>query len=144
MLSEEGKKVKKELEQFNYTKRRLRILQEELKYWTNLGGAIKAVSGEAVAGGESIPYAERRVIRMEELENMISKAIDDALEQEDQFLKDISALDTLSQNLLMERYMTGKSLQKIMLQFNYSRAQIFRLYDNCFEKISNKHKDETK
>lgn len=130
MLSEEGKKVKKELEEFNHTKRRLRILQEELQYWTNLGGAIKAVSGEAVAGGESIPYAERRVIRMEELENLISKTIDDALEQEDQFLKDISALDTLSQNLLMERYMTGKSMKKIIAEYKYSGRHLRR-----FQKI---------
>ena len=144
MLSEEGKLVKRELEEFNQAKRRLRNLQEELSSWKRLDGVIKSSSMEQnVSGGEIIPYAERRLLKIEELENQISKSIDETLEKEDKFLKDISTLDALSQNLLMERYMTGKSLNRIIREFNYSRAQIFRLYDNSFEKLS-KNKDETK
>lgn len=145
MLSDEGKRVKQELENFNQAKRRLRNLQDELESWKRLDGAVKSASLEqSVSGGESMPYAERRVLKIEELENQISDAIDKALDLEDKFLKDIDKLDVLSQNLLMERYMTGKSLNRIIREFNYSRAHIFRLYDSSFEKLSEKNKDETK
>lgn len=137
MLSDEAKIVKRELEEFNQARRRLRNLQEELKSWKELDGVVGSVSLEPhIAGGESSPYAERRVIRMQELEELISKAIDEALEKEDKFLEDISTLDTLSQNLLMERYMTGKSLKRIIREFNYSDRQIYRKYDAAIEKIA--------
>ncbi len=145
MLSEEGKKVKKELENLNQIKRQLRNLQDELKSWEQLDGAVKSTAfGEHVSGGESTPYAERRVIKIEELKELISQKIDQAIEVEDKFLKDISELDVLSQNLLMERYMTGKSLKKIIREYNYSDRHIFRLYDVAFEKISENHKDGSK
>lgn len=137
MLSEEGKIVKRELEDFNQAKRKLRNLQDELRRWQELGGAIGSVSLEPhIAGGETMPYAERRIIKIEELQALISKAIDDALEKEDKFLRDISTLDTLSQNLLMERYMTGKSLKRIIREYNYSDRQIYRKYDAAIEKIA--------
>lgn len=145
MLSEEGKKVKDELEKFNQAKRRLRNLQEELASWQRLDGAVKSVTyGQPIAGGENKPYAEKRVLRMEELEELISNAIDEAIELENEFLKDIANLDALSQNLLMERYMTGKSLKRIFREFNYSESHIYRLYDNAIEKISQNRKDESK
>lgn len=145
MLSEEGKLVKQELENFNQAKRRLRNLQDELESWKRLDGAVKSASLEqSVSGGESVPYAERRILKIEELENQISDAIDKALELEDRFLKDIAQLDALSQNLLMERYMTGKSLKRIIREFNYSESQIFRFYNKAFEKIYLNRKDDSK
>lgn len=145
MLSKEAKKVKEELERFNQTKRRLRNLQDELASWQRLDGAVKSISYEQpIVGGENKPYAEKRVLRMEELEELISNAIDEAIELENEFLKDIADLDALSQNLLMERYMTGKSLKRIFREFNYSESHIYRLYDNAIEKISRNHKDESK
>ena len=131
MLSEEGKLVKQELENFNQAKRRLRNLQDELESWKRLDGAVKSASLEqSVSGGESVPYAERRILKIEELE--------------DRFLKDIAQLDALSQNLLMERYMTGKSLKRIIREFNYSESQIFRFYNKAFEKIYLNRKDDSK
>ncbi|MBQ8443764.1 MAG: hypothetical protein IJX25_00210 [Clostridia bacterium] len=136
MLSEEGRKVKQGLENLNQLKRKLRNLQEELKSWQSLDGAVKSASFEQhVSGGEVVPFAERRLIKIEELKELISKCIDDAIEKEDQFLREIENLDALSQNLLMERYMTGKSLKRIIREFNYSERQIYRLYDNAFENI---------
>lgn len=136
MLSEEGRKVKQGLENLNQLKRKLRNLQEELKSWQSLDGAVKSASFEQhVSGGEVVPFAERRLIKIEELKELISKCIDDAIEKEDQFLREIESLDALSQNLLMERYMTGKSLKRIIREFNYSERQIYRLYDNAFENI---------
>lgn len=145
MLSEEGKVVKKSLEQFNQAKRRLRNLQSELEYWKNLGGMVKSPSLEPhLDGGQVEPYAEKRLQKIEQLTELINGAIDEALGLEDDFLAKIDKIDPLSQNLLMERYMTGKSLQRIIRDFNYSRAQVFRLYDSCFEKIADFSKDETK
>ncbi len=145
MLSEEGKKVKKELEFFNQSKRRLKNLQNELAYWIQYGGVVKSPSLEPhMDGGIAEPYAEKRAKKIEELKNLIGIAIDDALDAEDEFLKNIQQLDPLSQNLLMERYMTGKPLNRIIKEFNYSRAHIYRLYDAIFEKFPKNLKDGTK
>ena len=142
MLSEEGKKVKEELEKFNQTKRRLKNLQEELLLWKNLNGALRSASlEEKTMGGENAPYAEKRLIKIQELEQMISKTIDDALAMEDKFLEDIQGIDILSQNLLMERYMTGKPLKRIIREFNYSERNIFYLYNKAYEDLAKK--DET-
>lgn len=143
MLSENGKIVKRELEAFNQSKRKLRNLQEELRTWRELDGVRSAGLEERTTGGISTPFAEKRVIKIEELEKMISDAIDEAIESENKFLQDITSLDALSQNLLMERYMTGKSLKRIMREFNYSERNVYYLYDKAFEKIA-KSKYESK
>lgn len=141
MLSEEGKKVKEELERFNQTKRRLRNLQNELLAWRDLNSALKSASfEEKTMGGDIVPFAEKRLIKIQELEEMISKTIDDALAMEDKFLEDIEGIDVLSQNLLMERYMTGKPLKRIIREFNYSERHIFRKYNVAFEEIAEKNK----
>lgn len=145
MLSDEGKRVKKELENFCQSKRKIENLKSELRYWENLGGAVQSASSEEhVCGGESTPYAERRLMNIERLKDLISKAIDKAAELEDRFLNDLQQLDPLSHNLLWERYFTGKPLKKIIREYNYSDRHIFRLYDVAFEKISENHKDGTK
>ena len=145
MLSEDAQQVKKELEMFNQTKRRLKNLQTELTYWLQFGGVVKSPSLEPhMDGGITEPYAEKRAKKIEELQKLISEAIDSALDAEDEFLKNIQQLDPLSQNLLMERYMTGKPLNGIIKEFNYSRAHIYRLYDAIFEKFPKNLKDGTK
>lgn len=145
MLSEEGRVVKRELENFNQAKRRLRNLQNELESWRRMDGALKSASLEQRSdGGEVTQYAERRLIRMQELEGLISDAIDKALALEDIFFKNIVLLDITSQNLLMERYMTGKSLKRIIRELNYSERQIYRKYDVIFENLAKNQKDGSK
>lgn len=145
MLSEEGKKVKKQLEDFNHTKRMLRNLQDELAFWEDLGNALKSpVLSEKTNGGENTPYAEKRLVKIEELKDKISSIIDEAMLKEDALLQHIDSLDATSKTLLVERYLTGKSLKRIIRESNYSRAQTFRLYNFSFEKIAEKQKDETK
>ncbi len=144
-MSDEAKQVKAKLEQLNQAKRRLRNLQEELQNWKDLSGVMRASPmGEVVGGGVSEPYAEKRVIKIEQLTKMIEDAIDEAIQLEDEFLKQLVLLDPLSQNLLMERYMSGKSINRIMRDFNYSRSHTFRLYDNIFEKMADNGNNETK
>lgn len=139
MLSEEAKQVKKELEYFNQTKRRLKNLQVELTYWLQFGGVVKSPSLEPhMDGGITEPYAEKRAKKIEELQKLISEAIDSALDAEDEFLKNIQHLDPLSQNLLMERYMTGKPLNRIVKEFNYSERNIYYLYNKSFERLAKK------
>ena len=139
MLSEEAKQVKKELEYFNQTKRRLKNLQAELIYWLQFGGVVKSPSLEPhMDGGITEPYAEKRAKKIEELQKLISEAIDSALDAEDEFLKNIQHLDPLSQNLLMERYMTGKPLNRIVKEFNYSERNIYYLYNKSFERLAKK------
>ena len=119
-------------------------LQEELKSWQNTDGVGSASTEQHVTGGEQCPFAERRAIKIEELKNLISQSIDEALTREDEFFKSIVSLDSLTQNLLMERYLTGKPLKRIIREFNYSESHIYRLYDSGFEKIAKNLKDESK
>ena len=80
MLSEEGKKIKSELERLSQAKRRLRNLQEELQNCEELSGVIKSSTiGEVVGGGAREPYAEKRIIKIEQLTEAIEKAIDEAI-----------------------------------------------------------------
>lgn len=146
MLSERGIEVKKQLEELNQQKRRIRNLRSELQEILELGtlperSDYKLPSGE---GGTVTSPQERYLLKIESLEEKISKAIDTALEIEDRFLESMDKLDVLSQNLLMERYLTGKPLKKIIRDFNYSEAHIYRLYNVAFEKISKDLKDESK
>ena len=139
MLSEDANQVKKELEMFNQTKRRLKNLQAELTYWLQFGGVVKSPSLEPhMDGGITEPYAEKRAKKIEELQKLISEAIDSALDAEDEFLKNIQHLDPLSQNLLMERYMSGKPLNRIVKEFNYSERNIYYLYNKSFERLAKK------
>ena len=144
MLSEDGKKVKEKLEDLNQSKRRLRNLQEELRSWQCMDGVGSASTEQHISGGEVTPFAEKRAIRIEELKKLISNSIDEAIEKEDHFLRDISTLDSLTQNLLMERYLTGKPIKRIIREFNYCDRQIYRLYDSAFEKLSKKNEDVSK
>lgn len=145
MLSEEGKRVKQELEDFNQVKKQIAICQGEVTYWKNLGGVLKSPSLEPhLDGGVVEAYAEKQLLKIEALEKKISALIDKALALEDKFLQDIVDLDILSQNLLMERYMSGKPMSKIIREFNYSERHVYRLYDAAFEKLSQKQEDGIK
>ncbi len=139
MLSEEGKKVKKELENFNQTKRWISNLQEELTSLEKLEGALKSSSyEECVAGGKRQTYAEKRLIRIEELIETIRNALKDAGEKEYNLLKDLEHLgeqDPASKNLLWERYINCKSLARIKKEFNYSERNIYYLFDKAINKM---------
>lgn len=139
MLSEEAKVVKKELEELNQVKRLIKNLQRELAEWKDLSNALKGASmGIVVQGGIKTPYEERRLEKIEELTTRINEKIDEYIDRENRFLRDIEKLDATSQNLIMERYITGKPIRKILREANYCERQVFRLYDSAFEKIAKK------
>ena len=144
MLSEEAQKVKKQLEELNQAKRKIKNLQAELEHWQKLEGVIKAQGATEKVDAIGTPYAERRAIKMDELMRMIEASIEVTLKMENEFLQDLAQLDSLSQNLLFERYLTGKSLKRIIREFNYSDRQIYRKYDVAFELMAKNNKDGTK
>lgn len=137
MLSENGLKVKKQLEDLNQSKRRIRNLRNELRELLELGTLPKRsdTSLPSGKGGHPSSPQEKYLIRVEDLKEKISMAIDTALKIEHEFLDSIDSLDELSQNLLMERYMQGKPLQKIIREFNYSESHIYRIYNKAFEDL---------
>ena len=139
MLSESGLEVKKQLEDLNQSKRRIRNLRNELKELLELGTLPKHSDYNLPSGKGGHPSSpqEKYLIKMEELKEKINMAIENALRIEHDFLDSIDSLDTLSQNLLMERYMQGKSLQKIIREFNYSESHIYRIYNKAFEDLGN-------
>jgi len=74
--------------------------------------------------------------KYEQLQEKIDITIERAIAKENEFLNSMEELDDLSYNLLKERYVLGKSLKRIIREFNYSESHIYRLYDKAFEKLS--------
>jgi len=139
MLSESGLEVKKKLEGLNQHKRRIRNLKNELRELIELGTIPQVSTGmPSGKGGHPNSIQEKYLIRIETLQEKLEVEIDRAIEEEDAFLKSISSLDSLSQNLLMERYLQGKSLRKIVREFNYDKRHLYRLYNKSFERLSEK------
>lgn len=138
MLSEKGQIVKKQLEELNQLKRKIRNLKYEIQELLELGSIPKRANYNMPTGKGGINTApqERYIIKVEELQEKIEKTIEQALEKEQEFLKSMEELDSLSYNLLKERYVLGKPLRKIIREFNYSERQIYRLYGNAIEKLS--------
>lgn len=138
MLSEKGMIVKKQLEELNQLKRKIRNLKNELQELLELGEMPKRSDYNMPTGkgGTISSPQERYLIKVEDLKEKIGKTIEQALEKENQFLTSMEDLDPLSYNLLKERYVLGKPLQKIIREFNYSERHIRRLYDNAIEKMS--------
>jgi len=143
MLSESGIKVKIQLEDLNQSKRRIRNLKNELEELIELGSIPKKYDCNISHGkGEPLSPQEKYVYKLDELTEKIFNAIDAAIQIEHDFLNSIDGLDTLSQNLLMERYMQGKSLQKIISEFNYSERHIYNLYNKSYEELSKNIKNK--
>jgi len=145
MLSEDGKKAKQKLEGMNQSKRRIIYHVHEFDELVELGSIPKRFeSNLPSSGGNKLSPQERYLFRLESLQSKIKKLVDDAVQEENQFLEQIEQLDTLSQNLLMERYLQGKPLQKIIREFNYSESHLYRIYNKAFEEMGIKNKDDSK
>lgn len=137
MLSESGQIVKRQLEDFNQSKRRIRNLKHELRELLELGALPKMgnTGMPSAKGGFTSAPQEKYILRVEALQEKIIGAIEDAITKEHNFLESIESLDALSQNLLMERYIQDKPLQKIIRDFHYSERQIYRMYNKSFEEL---------
>lgn len=149
MLSERGNIVKKQLEELNQLKRKIRNLKYEQQELLELGAIPKRANYNMPTGkgGVNSSPQEKYLIRVEELQEKIESTIEQALAKESEFLSSMEELDALSYNLLKERYVLGKPLQKIIREFNYSESHIYRLYDKAFEKLSKNNEmreDESK
>ena len=143
MLSEKALEVKKYLEDFNQSKRKLRSLKDELKELLELGALPRVSDGNmpGAKGGYKSSNQEKFYFKLEQLQEKITEAIDIALQKEHEFLDAIKDLDVLSQNLLMERYMQGKPLKKIINDFHYSESTIIRNYNKAFETLGSQKED---
>lgn len=137
MLSEQGYKVKKQLEELNQLKRKIRNLKFELQELVELGAIPKNsdLNMPTGKGGTNTAPQERYLLKVEQLQEKINTTIERAIAKESEFLNAMEELDDLSYNLLKERYVLGKPLQKIIREFNYSERHIRRLYDHAFEKM---------
>lgn len=140
MLSEKGLEVKRQLEEFNQLKRKIRNLKYELQELLELGAVPKKsdLNMPTGKGGTNTAPQERYLLKVEQLQEKIDKTIERAIAKENEFLNSMEELDDLSYNLLKERYVLRKPLQRIIREFNYSESHIYRLYDKAFEKLSKK------
>ena len=101
MLSEKALEVKKYLEDFNQSKRKLRNLKDELKELLELGALPRVSDGDmpGAKGGYKSSNQEKFYFKLEQLQEKITEAIDIALQKEHEFLDAIKDLDVLSQKI---------------------------------------------
>ena len=137
-LSEEGLKVKRDLEELNQLKRKIRNLREELNELITLGTLPSNPSDMLQShGGVRTSIQERYVFRLEDLESRLHMSIQEALKRERDFFYALDNLDSLSHNLLVERFVLGKSMDKIVREFNYDKRHLYRIYNKAYEKLAN-------
>lgn len=138
-LSEEGLKVKRDLEELNQLKRKIRNLREELSELITLGTLPSTPSDmpPSHGGGVRTSIQERYVFRLEDLESRLHMSIQEALKRERDFFYALDRLDSLSHNLLVERFVLGKSMDKIVREFNYDKRHLYRIYNKAYEKLAN-------
>ena len=73
-----------------------------------------------------------------------NRVMAELFELEDLLSDHMKDLDSIEQNMLMDRYMNGKSWRKIQEEYGYEEAQPYRIVGGAIKKICRKAKDDSK
>lgn len=140
MLSEKGNQIKDQLKEFRQLKRKIQNLREEIQEILILGKIPKRSDYIVVLKKNVSNRApqEGYVIKLEELQNTIEQLLEELSLKEKEILSSMEELDLLSYNMLMERYIVGKSVKEMSREFYYSERQIRRRLDGAMDKLSKK------
>ncbi len=137
MLSEEAKKVKKELEELRDLEQERARLQSRLRVWEDTSNALKGASLEPIIqGGVYTPYAELRIEKMEELLEHLKTCADALAQKEMKIRIAMAQLDPESKRLLESRYVDGKTLRRLERELNYSKSQLIRISNKGIEQLT--------
>ena len=138
--------LKKKLEELRSKKRRLRQLEMQIAEEKASIDGVQAVNYEssAVKGGTSNPIQQRYIEHMERLCADRNRVMSEVFELEDFLADHMKDLDPLEQNMLIDRYMNGKSWRKIQEEYGYEEAQPYRIVGGAIKKICRKAKDDSK
>lgn len=137
MLSEKGQSAKQELEEFQYLKRRIVSLKNELAEVVETYSVPKKVTVKMPMGkgGSNSSTQERYVLKVESLVERLERLIDEAVDKEQRFLDAMQDLDEFSYKILIERYLIGKPLKKIIQESYYSERWFYEKYNRAIEKF---------
>ena len=141
--------VKRELQNLRHLRKKIKILNEELEELNELGKIPKKIVYERTAGGISTAVQDKYLVLLEGLQENIELVIQNETVREKRILNAINKIDSELSNLLMDRYIRGKSIARLCNDYNYSRQSIHRLLKKGIKqvdkilKIGQEHKVET-
>lgn len=127
--------VKQELRSLRHIRRKVKILNEELEELNELGKIPKKIVYERTAGGMNAAAQDKYLISLEELQENIERVIHNETEREEKILQALNKLDTELSNLLMDRYIRGKSIARLCSEYNFSRPTIYRMLKKGIRQI---------
>ncbi len=138
--------LKKKLEELRSKKRRLRQLEMQIAEEQASIDGVQALNYEnsAVQGGTSNPVQQRYIEHMERLCADRNRVMAELFELEDLLSDHMKDLESIEQNMLIDRYMNGKSWRKIQEEYGYEEAQPYRIVGGAIKKICRKAKDDSK
>ncbi len=138
--------LKKKLEELRGKKRRLRQIEMQIAEEQASIDGVQALNYEnsVVQGGTSNPIQLRYIEHMERLCADRNRVMAELFELEDLLSDHMKDLDSIEQNMLMDRYMNGKSWRKIQEEYGYEEAQPYRIVGGAIKKICRKAKDDSK
>ena len=141
-LSERGKEFKAKLESIRGKKKLLKSIERQIAEARYSIGAIKVdYSTPTVQGGASISAQERFAILIDNLERRYNKVMEEVFELEDSISSGISELSETEQSMIIDRYVSGWSWEKIRKRYSYCRRQTIRIVNNSINKIADKNSE---
>lgn len=135
--------IRRELKNLRHLRRKIKILNEELEELKELGNIPKKIVYERIAGGNNIATQDKYLLSLEELQKNIEQVIQNETAREERILHALNKIDTELSNLLIDRYIRGKSIARLCNDYSCSRPTIYRMLKKGIKQINKIIKVET-
>ena len=128
---------KRFLEGYLYSVRRIKGLQNELEMWATIGtGITQKLKPVMVQGGNSSNKIEDCAIRIAEIEDKITKEIEDSIIEKAKVESAIMTIkDTRRRELIQLRYINNVPVYKIAQDYNKSDKAIYKQLRNSIRNL---------
>ena len=120
---------KRFLEGYLYSVRRIRGLQNELEMWATIAtGITQKLKPIMVQGGSNSNKIEDCAIRIAEIEDKITKEIEDSIAQKAKVESAIMTIkDTRRRELIQLRYINNVPVKKIAMDYDKPNDSIYKM-----------------
>lgn len=129
--------IRRELKNLRHLRRKIKILNAELEELNELGKIPKKIVFERTAGGSNTAAQDKYLLSLEELQENIEQVIKRETAREQRILHALNKIDTEFSNLLMDRYIRGKSITRLCNEYHCSRPTIYRMLKKGIKQIKN-------
>lgn len=120
------------LEQYKDIDRKVELLTEELAKWSCRATKVTPTYSDMPKGGESSDKIQTAVEEMADIKDQYDKCISEAKNILNKIMKSIKTVSDITlQNLLICRYIQGKSREEEAIFMNTSRSQCQRFHDKA-------------